>query len=152
MYQSEQECGKGKNDWEYSKYAWGLMKHYFNNGVSAYMYWNTSLLQNSISRWGWKQNSLISVDATTKTYKYNYDYYVLKHLSHYVKPGARLLSTTGSFSNLLAFVNPDKSVVVMLQNEKSFQDTIIIKIGNKIVTARLEPDSFNSFVIHQNKF
>ncbi len=152
LYQSEQECGNGKNDWEYSKYAWGLMKHYFNNGVSAYMYWNTSLLQNSISRWGWKQNSLISVDATTKTYKYNYDYYVLKHLSHYVKPGARLLSTTGSFSNLLAFVNPDKSVVVMLQNEKSFQDTIIIKIGNKIVTARLEPDSFNSFVIHQNKF
>ena len=150
LYQSEQECGNGKNDWKYAKYTWGLMKHYFNNGVSAYMYWNTSLKQNSISRWGWKQNSLISVDAETKTYKYNYDYYILKHLSHYVKPGARLLSVSGSFKNLLAFINPDKSIVVMLQNDNEIQNTISIKVGIKIINAALEPDSFNTLLIRQN--
>lgn len=150
LYQSEQECGNGKNDWEYSKYAWGLMKHYFINGVSAYMYWNTSLLQNSISRWGWKQNSLISVNSAAKTYKYNYDYYVLKHLSHYVKPGAKLLPASGNFANLLAFINPDTSVVVVMQNDKPVQDTVNIKIGNEIISAVMEPDSFNSFLIYQN--
>lgn len=148
LYQSEQECGNGKNDWNYCKYTWGLMKHYFSNGVSAYMYWNTSLIQNSISRWGWKQNSLVSIDAGTKTYKYNYDFYVLKHLSHYVKPGAKLLSTSGSFSNLLAFVNPDKSIVLMLQNDKAVQDTIRIKIGNKIISVSMESDSFNTLLVY----
>ena len=147
LYQSEQECGNGKNDWKYAKYTWSLMKHYFNNGVSAYMYWNTSLKQNSISRWGWKQNSLISVDETNKTYRYNNDYYVLKHLSHYVKPGAKLLVTEGEFKNLLAFVNPDKSVVMILQNENETEKAINIKIENKNISIVLEPDSFNTILV-----
>lgn len=150
LYQSEQECGNGKNDWKYSKYTWGLMKHYFNNGVSAYMYWNTSLKQNSISRWGWKQNSLISVNPETKEYKYNFDYYILKHLSHYVKPGAKLLSLNGSFNNLLAFRNPDNSIVVILQNENELQNPVSMKVGDKIINAVLEPDSFSTFLIQPN--
>lgn len=52
LYQSEQECGNGKNDWKYAVYAWGLMKHYLSNGANAYMYWNTSLKQGGISTWG----------------------------------------------------------------------------------------------------
>jgi len=149
LYQSEQECGNGKNDWEYGKYAWSLMKNYFNSGASAYMYWNTSLIQNSISRWGWKQNSLVSVDPETKSYKYNYDYYVLKHLSHYVKPGAKLLSLGGSFQNALAFINPDKSIVVILQNEAEMPRKIGIKVGNEIIVASMEPDSFNTFLMQK---
>jgi len=149
LYQSEQECGNGKNDWEYGKYAWSLMKNYFNSGASAYMYWNTSLIQNSISRWGWKQNSLVSVDPETKSYKYNYDYYVLKHLSHYVKPGAKLLSLGGSFQNALAFINPDKSIVVILQNEAEMTRKIGIKVGNEIIVASMEPDSFNTFLMQK---
>ncbi len=147
LYQSEQECGNGKNDWNYAKYTWGLMKHYFNNGASAYMYWNTSLKQNSISRWGWKQNSLISVNPETKTYQYNYDYYILKHVSHYVKPGAKLLTQTGDFKNLLAFINPNKTVAIILQNENSEQKTIHIKVGNRIIDATLEPDSINTLLM-----
>ncbi len=54
LYQTEQECGDGKNDWEYCRYAWSLMKHYFNNGVSAYMYWNIALDEGGYSRWGWQ--------------------------------------------------------------------------------------------------
>lgn len=149
LYQSEQECGNGKNDWKYSKYSWNLMKHYFTSGASAYMYWNTSLLQNSISRWGWKQNSLVSVNPETKSFRYNYDYYVLKHLSHYVKPGAKLLTSEGSFQNLLAFKNPDKSIVIILQNDSEVQNSISIKVGNEIISASLEPDSINTLLIQQ---
>ncbi len=43
LYQSEQECGDGKNDWRYAGYTWQLMKHYFRSGIHAYMYWNVSL-------------------------------------------------------------------------------------------------------------
>ena len=150
LYQSEQECGNGKNDWKYSKYTWGLMKHYFTNGVSSYMYWNTSLPQNSISRWGWKQNSLVSVNAGQKTYQYNYDYYVLKHLSHFVKQGAKLLSSNVTFQNLLAFVNPDKSIVIVLQNEGEAEKLIHIKLQNKIIEVKLEADSFNTILVSGN--
>jgi hypothetical protein len=63
LYQTEQECGDGKNDWRYCRYVWTLMKHYLGNGASVYDYWNISLKQGGISRWGWAQNSLVTVDT-----------------------------------------------------------------------------------------
>ena len=38
LYQTEQECGDGKNDWRYCRYAWTLMMHYLRSGASAYLY------------------------------------------------------------------------------------------------------------------
>jgi glucosylceramidase len=147
LYQSEQECGNGKNDWTYCVYTWGLMKHYLTNGANAYMYWNTSLKQGGISTWGWKQNSLVSVDTVNKTYKFNYEYYLMKHFSHFVMPHARLLQTSGVFNNLLAFKNPDGSVVVVIQNEISADKKVNIKIGNKTISPLLKGDSFNTILI-----
>jgi len=147
LYQTEQECGNGKNDWKYCEYTWGLMKHYLTNGANAYMYWNTSLKQGGISTWGWKQNSLVSVDTVNKTFKYNYEYYLLKHLSHFVNPGAKRLNTTGSFSNLLAFINPDKSVVIVVQNESNEEKNVRFKLENQIINPLLKPGTFNTFVI-----
>ena len=147
LYQSEQECGDGKNDWTYAKYTWTLMKHYFNSGANAYMYWNISLVQGGISHWGWRQNSLVSVDTVTKKYTYTHEYYLLKHLSHYVKPGARLLTVKGTESNLLAFKNTDGSVVVAIQNESDADKTVRIKIGKKMITPVLKADSFSTILI-----
>lgn len=147
LYQSEQECGNGTNSWKFAKYSWGLMKHYFNNGVTAYMYWNTSLKKGSISKWGWKQNSLISVDTTNNTFQYNFDYYALKHLSHFVKPGARMLKLGGAYQNALAFINPDKSIAIIIQNDATEDKKVKIKINNKEIEPTLKADSFNSFLL-----
>lgn len=147
LYQSEQECGNGTNSWEYCAYTWGLMKHYLSNGANAYMYWNTSLKQGGISTWGWHQNSLVSVDTVKKTYKYNYEYYMMKHLSHFVKKGAKRLATSGEFNNLLAFVNPDKSIVIIAQNESKESKTVTIQVGNRVISPVLDPDSYNTLLI-----
>lgn len=147
LYQSEQECGNGKNDWKYCVYTWGLMKHYLGNGANGYMYWNTSLKQGGISTWGWKQNSLVSVDTVNKTYKYNYEYYLMKHLSHFVKPGAKRLSTSGTFDNLLAFINPDKSIVIVIQNNSDEEKKINIRVGARTIVPSLEPNTFNTFLL-----
>jgi glucosylceramidase len=64
-----------------------------------------------------------------------------------VKPGAKLVTTSGGFTNLLAFINPDKSIVVVLQNENEIQKTISIKVGNKIISVGLKADSFNTLLI-----
>jgi len=147
LYQSEQECGDGKNDWNYCSYAWTLMKHYLSNGANAYMYWNLALDKDGISRWGWRQNSLISVDQQKKSFVYNFEYYLIKHVSHYVKPGARLLETSGLNNNVLAFINPNGSVVIVLRNEDKTDKKIIIKIDNKEIRPVLNADSFNTFII-----
>ena len=89
VYQSEQECGDGSNRWSYTNYCWHLMKHYFRSGVSAYLYWNLSTDSTGLSTWGWAQNSLVSVDTAARTYRYNHDYYLLKHLTHFVDRGAQ---------------------------------------------------------------
>ena len=147
LYQSEQECGDGKNDWKYCTYTWSLMKHYLNSGANAYLYWNISLKKGGISRWGWSQNSLVTVDEAAKTYQFNYEYYLLKHLSHYVKPGAKRLTTSGTYTNLLAFQNPDKSVVIVAQNDSNTDRAVRIKLGKQTLVPTLKADSFNTLVL-----
>jgi glucosylceramidase len=149
LYQTEQECGDGKNDWRYCRYAWTLMKHYLGNGASVYDYWNISLKQGGISRWGWAQNSLVAVDTEAKTFRYNFEYYLIKHLSHFVRPGAKRLDIQGwtGYDNLLAFANPDQSVVIMMQNELCQELPVRVKVGEKMIGANLEADSFNTFVV-----
>jgi glucosylceramidase len=149
IYQTEQECGDGKNDWRYCRHTWTLLKKFLENGVSAYHYWNISLKEGGISRWGWAQNSLVTIDTIAKTYKYNYEYYLIKHLSHFVKPGARRLDTftlTG-YENLLAFANPDEMVVILVQNDLGQEMPIRVKVAGKVIGATLEADSFNTFVV-----
>jgi glucosylceramidase len=149
LYQTEQECGDGKNDWRYCRCAWTLLKTFLENGVSAYHYWNIALQKGGVSRWGWAQNSLVTIEAATRTYKYNYEFYLLKHISHFVKPGARRLDTftlTG-YDNLLAFANPDETVVILMQNDFCQELPVRIKVGDKVIGATLEADSFNTFMV-----
>jgi glucosylceramidase len=147
IYQTEQECGNGANDWRGAVHAWRLMKHYFGNGTNVYDYWNTSLLKGGMSRWGWTQNSLVVVDSTDNTFKYTYEYYVLKHLSHYVQSGAQYLPVSGRFAEAMAFRNPDGAVVVMAFNREKEQVKPVVKLGDRSFELPLQPESFNTIVI-----
>ncbi|MDR1370225.1 MAG: beta-glycosidase [Dysgonamonadaceae bacterium] len=147
IYQTEQECGNGRNDWPGCCYSWTLLKHYLNNGANAYEYWNTSLEEGGMSRWGWRQNSLVTVNREDKTYKFTYEYYLLKHVSHYVLPGARFFPVRGTFDNLLAFQNTNGSYVLVIQNDKETETDRVIKIGEQIISISLKPHSFNTLII-----
>ncbi|MEI7828979.1 MAG: right-handed parallel beta-helix repeat-containing protein [Prolixibacteraceae bacterium] len=147
LYQTEQECGDGKNDWKHCLHVWNLMKHYIKNGTSAYLYWNISLAEGGYSRWGWQQNSLISVDTLKGTFRYNHEFYLLKHVSHYVKPGAKLLQTEGPFNELLAFKNPDKSVVIVAFNNSNEPRELTLKIGNETIISTTKANSFNTIFV-----
>jgi glucosylceramidase len=71
----------------------------------------------------------------------------MKQVSHYVKPGAKRLETTGDFNNLLAFLNPDKIIAIIIQNGNNEGKIVRIKVGNKMIKPFLKGDLFNTFVI-----
>ena len=147
IYQSEQECGDGRNAWSYTSYCWQLMKHYFRSGACGYMYWNIATDLSGASTWGWKQNSLVSVDTEAKTFRFNHDYYLLKHLTHFVDVGARLVEATGSCDDALAFVNPDGGVVAMLRNELTDVQLVQVQVGERAVAVELPANSIGTLSV-----
>ncbi len=147
IWASEQECGDGKNEWSYAGYCWRLMKHYFDDGASAYMYWNLALETGGKSHWGWPQNSLVTVDAAAHSFRYNHEYYVLKHASRFVQNGARSLPTDGTCTDLLAFQNPDGSHVLTVRNELKTSRPLDVLIGTTRLSVTLDPDSIGTLVV-----
>ena len=111
------------------------------------MYWNISLNQDGFSRWGWQQNSLITVDSVTNTFKFNHEYYLMKHISHFVKPGAKRLKTNGVYNDLLAFLNADRSIVIIVRNPLDEVKQVTIQINNKAINPVLKASSFNTFLV-----
>jgi glucosylceramidase len=148
LMQSENECGEGSNSWEYAHYVFRLFRHYFANGVSSYIYWNMILEPQGSSTWGWKQNSLITINPATKEFTYNPEFYVMKHFSHFVQQGAVRLGTKGNLTgNSLAFENPDGSIIIIVNNGMKKERAVTLKVKEKHISLALKPYSFNTFVI-----
>lgn len=147
LYQTEQECGNGRNTWNAAMYSWDLMRHYLSNGVSVYDYWNISLLEGGISRWGWAQNSFVVVNKETREYRFTPEYYIMKHFSHFVLPGAKMLDISGQHKDVLAFINKDKSITVVAANQQKEPQTITVRVSGKDYTLDLKPRSVNTLFI-----
>lgn len=147
IYQTEQECGNGANDWPGALYAWQLMQHYFRHGANVYDYWNISLEEGGLSRWGWHQNSLVVVNPTSRHARFTPEYYLLKHLSHYLQPGARYIPIIVDPTDTMAFRNPDGTLVVMLANPSPTPLLRSFKINNTYYTLTLPPTSFHTLII-----
>lgn len=147
LIQSENECGNGHNDWGYAKYVYGLFRHYFTNGVSAYVYWNMILETGGMSAWGWHQNSMVTV-SEDNTYTLNPEFFVMKHFSRYIQQGAVRLELTGHFTGTsTAFRNPDGSVVVTAYNPFREETVVEFTCDGETYSFALAPDSINTMVI-----
>lgn len=143
LMQTETECGNGSNDWKAAEYTFGLMKHYFNHGANSYMYWNMILDETGKSQWGWKQNSMISINKENETVTYNPEFYLMKHFSAFIKPGFRYIKTTDN--NCLAFNKNKKYVIIYHNTENNPINKEFAVNGTKFI-ADLSPKSFNTFI------
>ncbi len=145
LAQTENECGDGRNTWDYALYVASLIKHYFMNGVSRYLYWNMVLPEGGESTWGWRQNSLVTVDPLTKAVVYQPEFYVIKHLTRFVSPGARMIGVTGFWAaNAVAFENPDGERVVFVTNPWAESRALTIGEGTARLSLKLDPRSFHT--------
>ena len=154
IWGTEQECGDGKNDWRYARYTWELMKTYLLNGSTGYEYWNMILSTEQQSSWGWPQNSLVTIDKQKQSFRLNYEYFLMRHLSAYVQRGANMIPATSwtGYSNQLAFLNPDDSVVIMLQNPMSSELKLTTQVAGKAVKVTLPADSFTTVHLPQSLY
>ncbi len=139
--QSENECGDGQNTWQYANYIFELFHHYISNGVCAYTYWNMVLAPLGKSTWGWTQNSLITA---TDDFKLNYEFYLMRHFSSFIKLGAKRIVLSGHFSsNSVAFQNPNGEIILISQNP--FNKQITFDFNGKIIS--LQPKSINTILL-----
>lgn len=150
LMQSENECGEGDNTWEYARYIFNLYRHYFSNGANSYIYWNMALLPKGKSTWGWTQNSMITIDPEKKDYKYNPEFYVMKHFSHFIKKGAIRLGIKGHWAgSSVAFENPNGEIVIVVGNGLDRTRDFTYVSGDIKNTVSLKPYSFNTLVFEK---
>jgi glucosylceramidase len=118
LSQTETECYGGWNPWDQGLATFGKIIENTNNFANSYFFWNMVLDESGLSRWGWRQNSLLTVDRKPETVRYNPEFYAMKHFSATVKPGARRIAVSGGpFKKVVAFQNPDGSKVLAFAND-----------------------------------
>ena len=138
IWLTEHRCGgtqgldvpAAPNDIAYGKSSWNNIRDAINSGVTAYNAWNMVLdkggrgIDNTRI---WAQNALLIADSGTVNA--TPAYYVFRHVSQYVVPGAKRIDATGG--DAVAFKNPDGSLVVALYNSGSASDAYVVDIGGK---------------------
>lgn len=147
--QTEGECGWGSFDWNAAEHTFERICHYLGNGCEDYTFWNAVLAGDGMSTWGWKQNALIRVDAASATFNYTHEYYAVKHYSHYVEKGDRVVAHVPSGEAkmpVLVLLTPENKYLVMAGNFNGDERKITVKVGEKYLNAVLQPHSLNTFV------
>jgi glucosylceramidase len=147
FWQTETKCGTGVNDWTYAEEQFGDRKAAFDSGAKAFFEWNMVLEKGGVSNWGWVQSSLISVDTALKKVTYNPQYYVSKHFSYYIKPGAHNVKMAGNYGDKVAFLNPNGDAVVVVRNNSTTDYATGIKVDNQMFLPTIPGKSFNTFVL-----
>jgi len=144
VWQTEHRCGnynfeaiywdksrysatKPQNDYLYGEESWLHIRDWIVAGVNAYCAWNMVLDTYGKSLDNWPQNALLVVDRTAKTLTVTPAYYVFRHFSQYITPGATRIATTGS-SEALAFKNPDGTIITQVYNKEDTAKTMTVGV------------------------
>jgi glucosylceramidase len=149
LMQSEAECGEtNSNDWAFGEYQYQLAKKWFGAGASVNTIWNLVLDETGLSTADWAQCSPAVVDTQNKKVIYTPYYYCYKHFSYFVQPDAHVLTTQSTWSDRVAFVNPDGEVVVVMNNPTDKDQPIALNIdGRQSEVIKLPEHSFNTFTL-----
>jgi glucosylceramidase len=139
IWQTEHQCGnfpngsnanRAPNDFAYGVESWGYIRDWIKLGVNHYSAWNMVL--DTVGRSldtvrPWAQNAPLVVDVAAKQLIISPTYYVFRHVSQYVDPGAKFVSSSNN--DTLAFKNPDGTIVAVIYANAA--RTITVAIAGK---------------------
>jgi glucosylceramidase len=137
IWVSETKCGgtigstaPAPNDFAYGRDTWGQITSAIKQGMTAYNAWNMVLDKGGLGiddTRKWPQNALLVADAGTVTA--TPAYYVFRHFSQFVDPGAKRVDATGG--DAIAFKNTDGSLVAIMFNSGGANNNYVVAIGGK---------------------
>lgn len=149
--ETETMCWNGANSWNDAMNTFQQVYNHEVANVQCYNMWNMILDAdyNYVSWMTRAQNSMITITPSSKTIKYNPEFFIIKHWSYYVRPGAVRVFSTNSNTNLrtVAFKNPDGTIILEIQNTSTATVSPLIRIGTKEFTPALAASSVNTFNI-----
>jgi glucosylceramidase len=120
------------NDHAYALTSWQFIRDWIAGGVNAYFTSNMILdsVGVGLAEQVWPQNALLVVDRSSKQLIVTPAFYVFRHISAFVDPGAHVIGTSGG--DALAFKNPDGSLVAVLFNPSAARPAIVAIGGKKL--------------------
>jgi glucosylceramidase len=137
LWLTETKCGgtigstsPAPNDFNYGHDTWGYITAAIKNGLTAYNAWNMVLDKGGLGiddTRKWPQNALLVADSGTVTA--TPAYYVFRHFSQFVDPGAKRVDATGG--DAVAFKNTDGSLVAVMYNSGAANNSYVVSIGGK---------------------
>ncbi len=138
------------NDYPYAVESWSYISSWIKAGVTSYSAWNMVLDtvgKNIDTTRPWPQNALLTVNTSAKTLNVTPVYYVFRHVSQFVDPGAIVMGTTTSSFDALAFKNPDGTIITVMYNSGAAK-TSIVQVGSTKLQFTMPGNGFATVVSH----
>ncbi len=138
MIHTEGVSYDGQNSREQALARFHEIAQYINAGTTNYCYWNMILDETGKSGWGWKQNSLITIDRTAPVVRYNPDYNALYLCARVLRPGdARIACVSVNQADAISVRGPDGVIKIMVQNEADSEQAYALKAESKEARVRI---------------
>ena len=125
----------------------------FRNYSRTYVLWNMALDENNgpvVPQFGNSTcRGVVTVNQQTKALTYNLDYYALAHFSDFLQKDALRIDSTKAEGNYtsVAFLNPDKTISVVLYNMKNQDRDALIHLGTKTLVIHMPGKSVATVVL-----
>jgi glucosylceramidase len=152
FFETEADWGQNAvHDWGEGVNQWNSRVNFLTTGKAAvFEAWNMVLDERYASNWGFKQSAPININRSSHVVTYEPHYWADKHISHFVKAGAKAINMTTAGSNpgsKAAFLNPNGDIIVVAANTGSSAYQATIKSGNMMYKATFPANSFNTMRI-----
>lgn len=142
------EGGTQPGSWETGeRYGRNIISD-FNNWNEGFIDWNLILDETGgPNHVGNFCDTPIVVDTQTNTLVFNSSYYYIAHFSKYIRPGAIRIGCE-SIKEVLstAFINPDGSIVSVMQNQNDNAVHCLLILGNEEHALELNPHSITTVI------
>jgi len=146
-----QENGPHLHDYQVAERYGRNMMHDLRNWTEGYIDWNLFLDDTGGPN---HVNNLCSAPIIIKIFHQelvkNPSYYYIGHFSKFIKPGAIQVESSGTESCLyFACINPDKSQVLVVQNESDKEIPICVNGFIEPIEQIILPHSISTFILNE---
>ena len=122
----------------------------FAAGMDTFIDWNLCLNEMGGPNYvGNYCEAPIICDTKNGTLSYKLSFHYISHFSRYIKPGAKRIATTIYTDEIeqVAFINPDESIVVIIQNRSAVGKNVSLRMADKLIDVDLPAESISSIVV-----